>query len=31
MIRWLREETVGDPCPEMALIFCAMVIFIVRW
>lgn len=25
MIRWLRGETVGDSCPEMALIFCAMV------
>ena len=25
MIRWLRGETVGDTCPEMAHIFCAMV------
>ena len=25
MIRWLRGETIGDSCPEMALIFCAMV------
>lgn len=25
MIRWLRGETVEDSCPELALIFCAMV------
>lgn len=25
MIRWLRGETVGDTCPEIAHIFCAMV------
>ena len=25
MIRWLRGETIGDFCPEIALISCAVV------